>query len=137
MNIYFAGSISGGRKYQPVYQIIVDYLIKQGYKVLTEHVAYPERKIHPFEINLFVEDMQNLKRCQVLIAEVSNPSTGVGYEVASALNLGKPVLCLYERGINISSLIKENISPHLQVYAYDTDTDIFKTIDSFLQKYHD
>ena len=43
MNIYFAGSISGGRADQPLYQRIVDELKEYG-TVLSEHVAKSDLK---------------------------------------------------------------------------------------------
>ena len=43
LNIYFAGSISGGRADQPLYGRIVNELKTYG-KVLSEHVANPDLK---------------------------------------------------------------------------------------------
>ena len=42
-----------------------------------------------------------IKACDALIAEISTPSHGVGYEIGYALNLDKPVLCLHRRGVSI------------------------------------
>ncbi|MBE3143862.1 MAG: hypothetical protein IMZ61_08060, partial [Planctomycetes bacterium] len=61
-----------------------------------------------------------VKECDVLIAEVSTPSHGVGYEIALALISGKPVLCLYRIGCKVSKMIVGNTSPGLKVVQYDT-----------------
>jgi len=47
MNIYFCGSIRGGRQDVAIYQQIVTYLKNYG-RVLTEHVAFPELEIRKF-----------------------------------------------------------------------------------------
>jgi hypothetical protein len=39
--------------------------------------------------------MQWLSQCHVVIAEVTQPSLGVGFEIARAVTLNKPVLCLF------------------------------------------
>ena len=97
MKIYFAGSIRGGRQDAALYHEIVRQLQKHG-EVLTEHVADTElgvlgqdigdRKIHD-------RDLAWLKDSDYLVAEVTTPSLGVGYEIGKATEWGKPVLCLY------------------------------------------
>jgi len=42
-------------------------------------------------------DYQWLKEADLVIAEITNPSLGVGAEIADAVNLGIPVLCVYKR----------------------------------------
>ena len=40
-------------------------------------------------------DMEWLSQSQVVVAEVTQPSLGVGFEIARAITLNKPVLCLF------------------------------------------
>lgn len=97
MTIYFAGSISGGRGDQAVYKQIID-LLKQHGTVLTEHFGdaaltsagenLSDRVIHD-------RDLQWLRRADVLVAEVTTPSLGVGYEIGRAVEWGTRVICLY------------------------------------------
>jgi nucleoside 2-deoxyribosyltransferase len=93
VKIYFAGSIRGGREDADVYLELVDELQKYG-EVLTEHVAtIGEEEMSDGEI--FVRDLEWLTNCDAVVAEVTVPSLGVGYEVGIAQSLGIPVLCLY------------------------------------------
>ena len=39
--------------------------------------------------------MQWLSQSHVVVAEVTQPSLGVGFEIARAVTLNKPVLCLF------------------------------------------
>ena len=123
-NIYFCGSIAGGRQYLEVYQKIVAYLKTAGRRVLTEHVVQPdvlewEKTLTPEQI--YSRDIQWLRECDCVIAEVSNPSLGVGYEICYALRIGKPVLCLYRRGIFLTRMLLGNTSNGLLVRDYETD----------------
>ena len=55
-----------------------------------------------------------MKQCDLVVADVTIPSLGVGYELAYAENLKKKIICCYEIDKNISGLIKGN-SNFLQV----------------------
>ena len=97
MKIYFAGSIRGGRGEEKVYLKIIDYLGDFG-EVLTEHVGYKD--VEKSEKNysdayIFERDVSWLKSSDVMIADVTVPSLGVGYEIGFAETLDIPILCLY------------------------------------------
>jgi len=98
MKIYFAGSIRGGRNDAQIYQEMIIFLKSLG-QVLTEHVGNPELTEKgddgPDDRHIHDRDMQWLRSCDVVVAEVSVPSLGVGYEIGWAAALDKPVLCLY------------------------------------------
>jgi len=137
LKIYFAASISGGRKYLETYKKMVSHLQKLGHWIPTEHIAHPEvltleKALSPKEI--YQRDIEWIKECDALVAEVSNPSLGVGYEICFALNLGKPVLCLYEKGIFLSRMILGNTSPGLKLGEYVGDSEWESMIDSFLSR---
>lgn len=99
LTIYFAGAISGGRGDVAHYREIVSALESAGYRVLAgavaaEHVGADGERLESTAI--FERDMQWLEEADVLVAEVSTPSTGVGYEIASArYRRDIPVICLY------------------------------------------
>jgi len=136
MKLYFGGSISGGRKYLDTYRAMVEYLKDEGHTILTEHVVQPnvlemENQFSPGEI--YSRDIQWIKECDALIAEVSNPSLGVGYEICYALNLDKPVLGLYKDGIFLTRMLTGNSSPGLMIKAYKTGKDWQETLDLFLK----
>lgn len=122
MNIYFACTITGGRQFQPVYAALTRALLDAGHVVPTAHLAEPgvldeERVIDPAEV--YSRDAAWIRACDLLVAEVSVPSHGVGYEIGLALSLGKPVLCLYQRGRAVSKMITGNPDPNLRVRTYE------------------
>lgn len=138
MNIYFACSITGGREFEPVYQAIVRALMEDQHVVPTAHLAQSsvmalEAVVSPQEV--YTRDVGWLRVCDVLIAEVSMPSHGVGYEIAFALGLGKPVLALYQEGRTISKMISGNPDPNLWVSTYETPENATLQIRKFLNKH--
>lgn len=121
MNIYFACSITGGRAYEAVYQSITRTLLENDIQVPTAHLAQTgvvdeEKVIEPGTV--YARDTAWMKSADGLIAEVSLPSHGVGYEIGFMLSLGKPVLCLSEQGRAVSKMITGNPDPNLSVRTY-------------------
>jgi 2'-deoxynucleoside 5'-phosphate N-hydrolase len=135
MKIYFSGSISGGREYEPIYQHLVARLQAQGHHVLSAHVADPdaleaEKDLPPREV--FERDTGWVRESEALIAEVSTPSLGVGYEIALAVQLGKPVLCIYRSGLRLSKMIGGNTAPDLTAALYSSEAELNDVVASFL-----
>ena len=121
MKIYFACSITGGREFEADYQEIVAALTADGHEIPTSHLAQSdvmenERKLTPQDV--YDRDVNWIRNCDVLIAEVSAPSHGVGYEIGFALNIGKPVLCLHQKERRVSKMITGNKDSAITVQAY-------------------
>ncbi|MFN8383914.1 MAG: nucleoside 2-deoxyribosyltransferase [Anaerolineales bacterium] len=140
MNIYFACSITGGRELETTYQQIVAALIADGHEIPTSHLAQSEvmeneRALTPEYV--YERDVNWIKNCDVLIAEVSVPSHGVGYEIAFALGIGKRVLCIHEQGRRVSKMITGNPDPKLTTKSYSTVDEAISLAKGFLNKeYH-
>jgi len=97
MKIYFAGAIRGGRDDTSIYLHIVSMLTRYG-SVLTEHVADPNLDARGEELSdqqVYDRDLEWLRSCDCLVAEVTKPSLGVGFEIGKATEWGIQVLCLY------------------------------------------
>ena len=104
MNIYFSCSIVGGRADQPIYAALVAHLLAQGHTVPTAALADAgiltnEGPLTPEAV--YARDVAWVNGADALIAEVSTPSHGVGYEIALALGRGLPVLCLHRAGVPV------------------------------------
>ena len=134
--IYFAGSIRGGRDDVPIYLAIIDELKRFG-RVYTEHVgsssvnadgeAGDARAIHD-------RDLDWLKSSDVVVAEVTTPSLGVGYEIARATQWNKAVLCLHRRDTDrsLSSMISG--CPDVTVREYTDVGEINQILESFFSQ---
>lgn len=136
MKIYFAGSIRGGRNDKELYLKLIQYLSKYG-QVLTEHVGDQELSEFGEDIAtddwIYSRDMSWMKEADVLIAEVSTPSLGVGYEIGKAEELNKKILCLYKNqpGKRVSAMIGGD--PKVKTINYTTLEDAVKHIDNFFK----
>lgn len=137
MNIYFACSITGGRDDESVYQVIVAALTGDGHEVPTAHLAESSAGAKEAEISpqaVYARDTAWIRTCDVLIAEVSVPSHGVGYEIGYALGLGKPVLALHQDGRKVSKMISGNPDSKLTIVSYPTPNEAVEKIRQYLKK---
>lgn len=139
MNIYFACSITGGREFESVYQQIVSALEAHGHIIPTSHLAQAEamegeRRLTPRDV--YERDVLWIRECDVLIAEVSVPSHGVGYEIAYALQSRKPVLCISQEGRKVSKMITGNPDPVLTVKSYASVEEAIQITLDYLSKTH-
>ena len=100
MNIYFSGSIRGGRNDVDIYQKIISHLKTFG-NVLTEHIGDNSLESDGENIKSNKEihdrDLELLQESDIIIAEVTNPSLGVGYEIAKAIQYQKKIICIYRK----------------------------------------
>lgn len=137
MKTFLSASIRGGRNLLPTYMKIHEFLKNEGHEVLSWHVADPElekTESKMTEQEIFQRDMDFLKNAGSVIAEVSTASTGVGYEIASALQLGLPVLCLYSADANVSAMILGNNNELVKCKEYANFQTIENEIRAFLDE---
>jgi 2'-deoxynucleoside 5'-phosphate N-hydrolase len=138
MNIYFCGSIRGGRHMADTYAEMIKELGKYG-KVLTEHLGSNEiieskdRKMSDKEIH--DRDFQWIVKSDLLVAEVTIPSLGVGYEIGRAIEMGKPILCLFHSGseFTVSAMIAG--SDDVVMKYYQNMEGIKKLFEAFFSEY--
>jgi len=136
MKIYFAGSIRGGRGDKEIYLELIQHLKKYG-QVLTEHVG-DQKLTHlgddgPDDNWIYERDMDWIEEADEVVAEVSTPSIGVGYEIRKAEDLKKRILCLYRNQENkkLSAMVSGNTS--LKLVKYNTIEEAKEAINQFFK----
>ena len=136
MKIYFAGAIRGGRENAQLYENIIAYLKEKG-KVLTEHVGNTdlswEGETSKKDEEIYNRDIKWLQSTDIVVAEVTTPSLGVGYELGIAEKLQIPILCLYRsvNGKSLSAMVQGNKA--FICREYKTFIEAQKWIDDFIQ----
>ncbi len=99
MKIYFCGSVTGGREFQQNYRELIEFLKTKG-TVLTEHRGNKELSDRGEDLPdriVFERDMKWLEQADIVVAEVSVPSLGIGYEIATAEKQGKTIIASQQR----------------------------------------
>lgn len=135
MKIYFTASIAANRKYMTQYKTIISYLTSQKHSITYEHILNATEesvrltsKDDRLKFHRQIEGW--IKAADFVIAETSFPSVSVGYEVAMALRIAKPVLVLYSEG-DPPSLLTYHSYDRLHTEKY-TLSNVGTIIDDFI-----
>ena len=135
MKIYFAGSIRGGRDDKELYAEIITILKNYG-EVLTEHIglsslsSYGQTDMTDQEI--YNKDTNWINEADVMVAEVTTASLGVGYEIGYAESKGKKIIGLYrpQEDKRLSAMIAGN--SYVEVVKYENVSELPAVFDKVL-----
>ena len=133
--IYFAGSIRGGRVDADLYKQIISHLKKKGHTVLTEHVGSGnlclKEQGRDHDAAIYEQDTSWLRESDVVIAECTCPSLGVGYELAYAERFEIPVHIFYNPSKCALSAMLTGDS-YFHIHPYGKEVEIFAVLDRIL-----
>ncbi len=132
MKIYFTGAITGNSESKENFFRFMEYLKKYG-EVVDEVAGWNGEDFSLTPKAVHDRDFKWLEEADVLIAEVTNKSLGVGYEIGRAVELNKKILCLYcpEEGKKVSPIITG--CGNLTLKQYNNLEEAFCLIDDFFK----
>jgi len=128
MKIYFTASTSGNGNLVPLYTQIINILLEykvtltSGPQIISSHMLEEDKKLTSKHI--YERQRKRIEESDMIIAEASKPSHGVGGEIVYALSLGKPVLALVHTQFedHISPMVAGNPSENFFIEYYDDDS---------------
>ena len=131
MKIYFAGSIRGGRQDAELYRKVITAL-KEKHQVLTEHVGNLSLSTTEDKGDkaIYEQDMAWLRESDLVVAECTQVSLGVGYELAYAEAHGKEVHIFYRpKETMLSALLSGN--EYFHIHQYDSEEELLAQVRAF------
>jgi nucleoside 2-deoxyribosyltransferase len=144
VNIYLACTVRGDRGGLLAVRALAALLERHGHTVLTHHLlagdvdaaesALTEREV-------FDRDVRWLDSADLLIAEASGSSYGVGFEVGYVLGRSEAsrrrVMVLYDasRAAQVSRLITGNTHPACTTYGYRGPADMLAFVESAVEAF--
>lgn len=133
--IYFAGSIRGGRADAELYSRLIAF-ISENDRVLTEHVGDLSLSVNERgprgDSAIYEQDTAWIRECDLLIAECTTPSLGVGYELAYAEKLNKPCHIFYDRTCaSLSAMLTGD--PYFRIHPYGNEDELFGMLGEVLK----
>ena len=137
MKIYFSGSIRGGRDQVDTYSIIIEELKNFG-EVVSEFISDKSLtsygSLNMTDEDIYKRDTSMINDSEVVVADITTPSLGVGYEIAYAEKLGKQIYCLYQKqdGKRISAMIAG--CPGCKVFGYKDKNEVLEIIRNIFKK---
>ena len=134
MNIYVSGSIYGGTEKIETYKVMIEELEKYGV-VVDKQIADPNTIANEeFQTDEEIySDLENkLINADLVFAEVTIPSLGVGYELGFADKLGKKIIAIYDETYTkkVSTMIRGN--KRIKLISYKDINEIFNILEDLL-----
>jgi len=127
VRVYLACTIRGDRSRLPIARALGAAIVSSGHELLTGRFLDDTAEDDDGRLTaaqVFERDLAWLDDCDVLVAEASGSSYGVGFEVGYVLGRadrsGKHVMLLYDaaRQNQISRMISGNVHPRCVAIAY-------------------
>jgi nucleoside 2-deoxyribosyltransferase len=143
MTIYLACTVRGDRGAVEGLRALVASLEANGHQILTKHLladGVDAAEAALSEREVYERDIEWLEACDVLVADASGSSFGVGFEVGYVLGRGdrtrQRVLLLYrsDRRDAISRLIVGNAHPRCAVISYGNATELVSRVSDSLAR---
>ena len=141
MKIYLACTVRGDRSGVLAGRAICERLEHHGHEVQTKHLLADDVETAEAQLtegDVFRRDLGWLAQCDVLVAEASGSSYGVGFEVGYVLGRAhasrQRVVLLYDRRRRhaISRLITGNCDPNCATFGYGSIEELSAFIDRTL-----
>ncbi|MBI3379397.1 hypothetical protein HY029_01420 [Candidatus Gottesmanbacteria bacterium] len=137
MTAFFTASFTGKKYHLKQYLAIINHLKSKNIEVISDHIinttesfVHTQNKTERLRFHAQLEKWLN--ECDFVVAESSFPSISVGYEIALALNLGKPILILYTEDGGAPSVLAHHKDEKVVCERYTMES--FKgLIDDFVE----
>lgn len=132
--VYFAGSIRGGRADAELYGRVIKHIQKE-HIVLTEHIGDLSlsklEDVENSDVAIYEQDTSWLREADLVIAECTTPSLGVGYELAYAENHKIPVHIFYDKSrTRLSAMLAGD--KYFHIHPYVDEEDLLQMVDKVL-----
>jgi 2'-deoxynucleoside 5'-phosphate N-hydrolase len=130
MKIYLTTSFRHKENIEEIITKVINYSRNEGHSINDIFPIFEndtdERPIQGKSIEDSNKVVKYIKNADIVVAELSHPSSGVGFEISLALTEKKPVLVLVhgQNKANLSALIKNNSSKYLTVKSYTSASEI-------------
>lgn len=134
MKIYISGSIYGGTQKIETYKILIKELEKYG-EVLDKQIADENtiaNEAFQTDEEIYTDLEEKLKIADIIFAEVSVPSLGVGYELGFADKLNKKIIAIYDKNYveKVSTMIRGN--KRIELIPYGNIKEITDNLEKIL-----
>jgi nucleoside 2-deoxyribosyltransferase len=141
MRVYLACTVRGDRSGLDAARALARLLVQHGHEVLTSHLLAADADAAEAALSereVFERDLEWLDSADLLIAEASGSSYGVGFEVGYVLGraavTGQQVILLYraDRRPHVSRLVSGNCHGACTTYAYRDEDDLVRFVETLL-----
>jgi hypothetical protein len=111
-------------------QLMARAIDDSGNEVTSRWVLGPVERSSS-QVNVFERDRLGAESCDILVADVSEPSIGVGMEIMAAYKAGRRIVLVARRG-NVTSRMLMHMD-RKEVLEYDQDSEVYDGLRKLLE----
>ena len=115
----------------PRAQLMAKAIRDAGHEVTSPWVLGPIEHSDPSMANVFRRDTEGAEKCDVLVADVTEPSTGVGMEIMAAYKAGRRIILVEKRG-HVTSRMLSHMDKK-ETVEYEGDEEVFERLGRLLK----
>lgn len=148
-HVYIAGSLRHSPKeWWIIYEKIAKLVQELGLKTYVPHIDGIKKinqkveALHDPNLDLSIRakaykaNFEAIKNSKLLIAEVTQPSIGTGIEIGFALQMNKPIICLAQKDVDITSMVLGPVHLGLiKLIRYESEEDALEKLEKMLKAY--
>lgn len=122
MKVYLAVPIVANRSTERA-KLMAKAIRDAGHEVTSPWVLEKPAEAGTSKIDVFERDMNGSETCDLMVADVTTPSTGVGMEIMAAYKAGKKVIVVAKRGAPFSTMLLHMEGK--ETLEYDAESEIY------------
>jgi 2'-deoxynucleoside 5'-phosphate N-hydrolase len=116
----------------PRAELIAKAIRDSGHEVSSPWVLGPIEQANPASVNVFRRDKAGSEECDLLVADVTEPSIGVGMEIMAAYEAGRRIILVVKKGKVTSRMLSH--MDRKQTLEYEEDDDVYPGLMRLLKR---
>lgn len=104
MKVYLSVPMIANRSLERA-KLMADVIRESGHELVSPWVLGEIERQAQSSVNIFQRDMKGAEGCDVIVADISQPSTGVGMELMAAYKAGRRIITVVKKGSTISRML--------------------------------
>lgn len=130
MKVYLAVPLISNRSIDRA-RLMAKAISDSGNVVASPWNLDPTEVSSPAAVNIFDRDRKGSEDADVMVADVTSPSTGVGMEIMAAYKAGRRIILVSRRGNRISKMLED--MDRKEGLVYSEESEIYERLLRMLQ----
>jgi len=105
----------------PRAELMAKAIRDSGHEVSSPWVLGLIERSNPSSVDVFARDKKGAEECDALVADVTEPSVGVGMEIMAAHEAGRRIILVMKKGKVISRMLSHMDGKETLEYGEDED----------------
>jgi 2'-deoxynucleoside 5'-phosphate N-hydrolase len=131
LDVYLSVPMIANRALQRA-QLMAKAIGDSGHNITSPWVLGPIENPNPSLVNVFERDKNAVEASDILVADITEPSVGVGMEIMAAYKAGRRIILVAKRGKVASRMLMH--MEQKETLEYETEEEIYEGLKWILSR---